>query len=278
MIRWLLRIIGLGALLGIGFIGYGYWLAQQPPTVREASVAVAGWPDGEPPRTILLVTDTHVAGPDMPPERLAAIVDRLNALRPDLIVLTGDYVSDKKLASHRYSVDQAIAPLARLKARLGVVGVLGNHDYWRDPKAFRGAFARHGIPLLENSAMRRGPFVVGGVDDEPTGHHDMEAMEDAMAALGPGPQIVISHSPDIAPLLSLPVAAVLAGHTHCGQISLPFLGPIVTMSHYGTRFACGRIEYNGSPLFVSAGIGTSILPLRIGAAPDVWLIRFGPKP
>jgi len=278
MIRRLLVIAAALAVLGLALLCYAWWLALQPPVVREASIAVPGWPAGEPPRTVLLVTDTHVAGPDMPPSRLAGIVRSLNALKPDLVVLTGDYVSDKAVSTHRYSAEEAIAPLSGLRAPLGVVAVLGNHDYWRDAPAFRQAFARHRLTLLANQAIRRGPFVIGGIDDAPTGHQDIQATERAMAALGSGPRLVISHSPDILPRLKAPASAVLAGHTHCGQIALPFIGPIVTMSRYGRRFACGRIEHEGTTLFVSAGIGTSVVPLRFGVPPDVWLVRFGPAP
>ncbi|MBO9670667.1 MAG: metallophosphoesterase [Sphingobium sp.] len=275
---WAVRLAATLVLILTGLALYAYWEASWDPVVRRADVALAGWPKGEKPVTVLLVSDTHVAGPEMPPERLARIVDGLNALKPDLVVLTGDYVSDKKVATHRYSVGESVAPLGRLRSRLGIVGVLGNHDHWRGAPAFRDAFARHRIALLANEAIRRGPLVIGGVDDEPTGHSDLAATQGAMTALGAGPRILLSHSPDIMPSVRAGVTAVMAGHTHCGQIALPFIGPLVTMSRYGKRFACGHIVNAGTDLFVSAGVGTSILPLRFGAPPDVWLIRFGPKP
>ena len=88
---------------------------------------------------------------------------------------------------------------------------------------------------------------------------------------------MLSHSPDPFPALHGDVTLMLAGHTHCGQIQLPFLGALFTESRYGRRYACGRMEEYGHTLIVSAGLGTSIVPLRLGARPDLWLITLGPE-
>jgi predicted MPP superfamily phosphohydrolase len=95
----------------------------------------------------------------------------------------------------------------------------------------------------------------------------------------PGAPILLSHSPD--PFARLPDDAgdllMLAGHTHCGQARLPFYGAIISVSDYGARFECGLVRENGRTLIVTAGLGTSGLPLRLGAAPDLWLVTVGPK-
>ena len=278
-IRRLTLILAILAAAGLALIGYMYSVALRDPVVRRADVVVGDWPAGEPARTVLLVSDTHVAGPDMPPERLARIVARLNLLHPDLIVLTGDYVSEKSLATRQYSPRAAVAPLAGLRARLGLVAVLGNHDHYTEVLAaeFRRAFAATPITLLYNEAVRRGPFVIGGVDDWGNGRPDLGGVEKAMTALGRGPRLFLSHNPDVAPALRIPTDAVMAGHTHCGQIDLPIFGPVATMSRFGNRFACGNIIDHNRQVFVAAGLGTSLLPLRLGAVPDVWLVRFGPQ-
>ncbi len=98
-----------------------------------------------------------------------------------------------------------------------------------------------------------------------------------MDALPDGPRILVTHSPDIVPGLPQPVAAVFAGHTHCGQIALPLIGALSYASRYGDRFDCGDIDDRGQRLFVGAGLGTSILPLRFGAPPDVWLVTIDAK-
>ncbi|WP_422060577.1 metallophosphoesterase [Sphingopyxis sp.] len=274
--RWK-RWAGLAALLGIVLLGKGYWNATRDPIVREASVAVAGWPAGQRPLKILLLSDTHVAGPDMSPERLARIVGNLNRLTPDLVLIAGDLVSEKRAATHIYTAAEVVAPLAGLKAPLGVVVAPGNHDHWFQRDALRGALEKQGLRVLQNEAVKLGPLIVGGVDDDYSGHDDVPATFAAMDRLGPGVPLLVTHSPDVVPDLPRPVAAVFAGHTHCGQIRFPLVGALSYVSRYGDRFACGDIDDRGQRVFVGAGIGTSLLPLRFNTPPDVWLITLGPK-
>jgi uncharacterized protein len=274
--RWLRWVLVL-AVLAVAIIGKGYWNATRDPIVRLATLTVSDWPAGEPPLKLLLLSDTHVAGPDMPPERLARIVDTLNRLKPDLVLVAGDLISEKGLvATHIYTAEEVTAPLTRFKARLGTVVALGNHDHWYDPRAIEQALQKQGITVLKNSAIMRGPVSIGGVDDDFSGHSDVPATFAALNALPKGPRLILSHSPDIVPELPSPVAAVFAGHTHCGQIVLPLLGPLTYVSRYKARFGCGAIDDIGQRVFVGAGLGTSILPLRYGAPPDVWLVTLMP--
>lgn len=273
--RWR-RWVALLALLGIALIGKGYWNATRDPVVRKATVAVAGWPEGQVPIKVLLLSDTHVAGPDMPPQRLARIVGELNALKPDLVLIAGDLVSEKRTATHIYTAAEIVAPLGKLKAPLGVVVSPGNHDHWFEPDALRGALERQGLRVLQNEAVKLGPLIVGGVDDDYSGHDDVPRTFAAMDRLGTGAPVILSHSPDIVPDLPRPVAAVFAGHTHCGQIRFPLVGAISYVSRYGDRFACGDIRDGTQRVFVGAGLGTSILPLRFNTPPDVWLVTLGP--
>jgi hypothetical protein len=269
------RFLLLVVALILALIGWCYWTAIADPVVREADIALPGWPAGVPPVRALLMSDLHVAGPDMPPERLARIVEQANALRPDIVLIAGDFVSDRSISTRTYSFAEAVAPLAGLRSRLGTVAVLGNHDHWRGAAEARAALQRIGVRVLDNDAAQIGPLAVGGIDDAFTHHEDLGAMLNALRAL-PGPRIVLSHSPDPFPVLPRDVPLVLAGHTHCGQIRLPLIGALSTFSAYGDRYACGLIRENGRTLIVSAGLGTSILPLRLGAVPDMWLIRLGP--
>lgn len=269
---WLVALL----LVGMLTIGKGYWNATRDPLVRTATVWVDGWPDGQPPLTVLLLSDIHVVGPDMPPERLRRLVRQFNALRPDLILIGGDLVSEKRLATHIYTPAEIVAPLADLQSPLGTVVALGNHDHWFDPARLTAELRRHGITVLANQAVQRGPLIVGGVDDDFSGHDDLPKTFTAMKALPDGPRVLITHSPDIFPDLPEPVAVVFAGHTHCGQIALPLIGALSYVSRYGDRFACGDIVDRGQRLFVGAGLGTSILPMRFGAPPDVWLVTLRP--
>lgn len=271
--RWLLLLALAGAVL----LAKGYWNATRDPVVRSTTVTVADWPAGQAPLKILLLSDIHVAGPDMPPERLQRIVGDLNRLKPDLVLIAGDLVSEKRIAAHIYSAAEAVAPLGGLKAPLGVVVVPGNHDHWFRPDALRGELEKRGIRVLQNAAVKLGPLVVGGVDDDYSGHDDVPATLAAMDSLGVGVPLLLTHSPDVVPDLPRPVAAVFAGHTHCGQIRFPFIGALTYVSRYGDRFACGDIDDAGQRVFVGAGLGTSILPLRFNTPPDAWLITLTPE-
>ena len=272
-LRWLLLL----ALIGAALLGKGYWNATRDPQIRTAAVEVADWPAGQPPLKLLFLSDIHVAGPDMPPERLTRLVTQFNGLRPDLILIGGDLVSEKRSATHVYTAAEVVAPLGGLRAPLGVVVAPGNHDHWFEPAALRGQLERLKIRVLQNEAARIGPLVIGGVDDDYSGHADVAATLGAMDRLGPGVPLILTHSPDIVPAVKRPVAAILAGHTHCGQIRFPIIGAITYISRYGDRFGCGDIRDGGQRIFVGAGLGTSILPLRFGTPPDAWLITLGPE-
>ncbi|MES2289402.1 MAG: metallophosphoesterase [Pseudomonadota bacterium] len=270
--RWLLLVI---VVAGLALLGRAYATAVADPVVRRAQIALPGYPAMAQPITTALISDIHVAGPDMPPERLARIVTQLNALKPDMVVIAGDFVSDKRVATRIYSFTEAVAPLAQLRPRMGSFAVLGNHDFWRNEAEARKSLSAVDVHVLDNDAIRAGPITLGGLDDAFTGHDDLTTTLTRMRALG-GPSVLLSHSPDPFPDVPPEVSLMLAGHTHCGQIVLPLVGPVATMSRYGTRYACGVIREYRRTLVVGAGLGTSVLPLRLGAVPDIWLLTLGP--
>lgn len=270
-----MRIIRPLALVFASFavlvVGWGYAEATSTPVVRRAHIALPSLPDGEPPIRAVLISDIHVAAPDMPPSRLARIVAQIDALSPDIVLIAGDLISEKRASTRLYTMADAIAPLAALKPRLGTFAVLGNHDHWYDPAGARFALAKAGVKLLDNNAAVAGPLVVGGLDDDFTGRADLPLTLSRMRALRGAP-ILLSHSPDPFAILPARVALMLAGHTHCGQVAPWPLGPIKTMSRYGRRYACGIVRGGGKTLVVGAGLGTSGVPIRLGAPPDMWLL------
>lgn len=276
--RPVLRRIALAVLAVLALLAAKAWHdTMADPVVRRAEVTLPGLPAGSAPLTLLVMSDMHVAGPDMPPARLARIVAQVNALKPDLVLLTGDLISDRRLATRHYTLAEAVAPLAGLRPRLGTAAVLGNHDHWRNAAVARAELARTGAVVLNNAAARIGPLTIGGIDDDFSHHADVPATVAAMRQLG-APYVAIGHSPDPFPDLPPDVTLMLAGHTHCGQLRLPLLGAPAHMSRYGKRYACGRIDEGGHTLFVTAGLGTSVLPFRFGVKPDVWLVTVRPRP
>ncbi|MBH1991902.1 MAG: metallophosphoesterase [Sphingomonadaceae bacterium] len=275
----LLLLVGmLLALLGLMFLN-----ARSMPIVRRADY-VLPFPADAPrkPVTVALLTDTHLSGPDGSPARMARIVAQINALKPDLILLGGDYIGDDK-GGAIYDAQASIASFAQLRAPLGVVAVLGNHDSLshKNPRAlsepdWHDAFARIGITLLQDQAVRRGPLAIGGTRDIYTRKPDIPGTLAAMRALGGAP-VLLAHGPDVFPLLPDAPSLTLVGHTHCGQVALPFAGVVYVPSKYGTRYACGRYRMGQRRMIVAAGVGTSGLPVRLLAPPDIWLVTIRPS-
>ncbi len=273
MIRKLVIVV---AIIAIGFAAKAWRDTMREPLVQRVSIESRGLPTDAPPITIALLADIHVAGPDMPPSRISEIVAQVNALDPDLIAIAGDLVSEKRTATKVYSASEIVAPLGKLRAKHGVVIVPGNHDHWFDWPGLSAELARYPhITVLINSAAQLGPVAVGGVDDAFTKRDDPEK---TFAALRPltGLKVVLTHSPDVFPQVPVDVPLVLAGHTHCGQIAYPWGGSPATMSEYGDLYACGVVKQHGKTLVTSAGIGTSLIPMRLFTQPEIWVIEIRP--
>ena len=260
--RWR-RWLGGAFVVGLAFLAFMFAEARRMPAMRTATVALPGYPANAKPLRLALLTDTHMAGPDQSPARLARIVEAINAQHPDLVLLGGDYMSEPKLVGRAYGPEAAVAPL-------GVVAVLGNHDHWDAEDTIGPALERLGIIVLQNQAVRRGPLVIGGIDDGYSGHMDAPATIDAARRLG-GPILYLGHEPNA--IVQLPRGAILlTGHTHCGQIALPFIGPIYIPGKHHLHYACGRYDQHGKIVIVSGGVGTSDVPLRFWAPPDWWMV------
>jgi hypothetical protein len=267
--------LAVAVLLGaLAFVGVGYRNATADPIVRRLTLTVPDYPAGAAPVRIALFSDIHIHGPDMPPERLARIVADVNALHADVDIGAGDFVGNSAIGK-AYSIEQSVAPLAGLKARLGVYAVLGNNDVAAGDDAVTAALERNGVRVLSNEAARVGPLSLGGLKGRLYSHSKWrEVRLETYEALRrtPGVQVLIAHRPDEFISAPAPIRLVLAGHTHCGQIVLPLIGPLETGSDFGERFLCGVVRGRSKVLVVTAGLGTSHVPLRIGAPPDIWLI------
>jgi len=246
------------------------------PVIKHLNLTSNALPADTKSVTIALIADIHMAGPDMPPDRVERIIDQVNALNADIIAVAGDLVSEKRSGTKIYSPEEVIRPLGKLAAHDGVVLVPGNHDHWYDWPALTKELAKFPhITVLENESVQIGPLALGGVDDEFTGHDDVASTLIAMEDLS-GPRVILTHSPDIFPDLPNDIELLMAGHTHCGQIGYPWGGSPVNMSQYGEAYACGVVKQNGKTLVTSAGLGTSVLPLRLFTHPEIWLIEIHP--
>ena len=158
--------------------------------------------------------------------------------------------------------------------------MLGNHDWWFDADRVRAALENEGIPVLEDISTEvvigSCRFWLAGVSDYWEGPHDIEA---ALARIPIGaPTILFTHNPDIFPSVPDQVAITIAGHTHGGQVYLPGIGRPIVPSDYGERFAIGHIVEGKRHLFVSPGVGTSIIPVRFLVPPEISTIRLNARP
>ena len=265
-----LALFALGAALG----GKAWHDTTRDPLVRTMTVAVPMMPGPNNPRRIVLLSDLHVAGPDMPPARLARIVRQVNALRPDLVLFAGDFVSDKRTATRHYSTKESVAPLAKLDPQAIKLAVPGNHDQWRNVRALERELSQIRIGTLRNEVANAGGLIVAGIDDNYTDNADLPRIIGELRAIGRG-GVILAHSPDHFPELPRSVGLMLAGHTHCGQIGWPWGGALF-YNVRDRRYGCGIVRENGNTLVISAGLGTSVLPLRLFTQPEIWVIEVEP--
>jgi hypothetical protein len=276
------RKVLAGALAGTAAL-VGYATVIEPRfrlAVTRYDISPPNWPP-DFPLTIAALADLHASEPFMGPERIAQVVAEANALNADLIVLLGDYVT-RGVTAPNYAEH-----LARLRAPLGVHAVLGNHDWWADVDAVRSALATARVPLLENGAVRLvkegRPLWLLGLGDQLArivGERRFQGVDDLPATMAKvrddAPAILLAHEPDIFVDVPARVALTLSGHTHGGQLRAFGWSPI-QISRYGNRFAYGHVVEDKRHLIVSGGLGTTILPARLGVPPEIVLVRLGAR-
>ena len=272
--RFLTRSLLILALLLAALFAWMHHEARADPIVRRATIRLGDWPAGQKPVTVLLVSDIHIGSAAMDAPRLTRIVAQANALKPDLVMLAGDFVFGHDSVAGAHYATELIKPLSALRAPLGVIAIPGNHDYWAGKVSVPRALWQANVTMLVNSATVRGPLAIGGVADVYTLHGDVPATIHALDRL-PGAKLILSHSPDVTMLVPREIKLVLAGHTHCGQIVAPFYGPLSEVAR--ARYRCGIIRDGDRLTIVTAGLGTSGVPLRFGAPPDMWLLTLGPR-
>ncbi|PYQ41359.1 MAG: metallophosphoesterase [Acidobacteria bacterium] len=269
-----LALAATGSLAGAALLAWAVVVEPGRLVVRETRVLSRRWPADRPPLRIAVLTDLHVGSFRNGLERLDEVVARTNAARPDLVVLLGDFVIHGVMFGRFVPPEAAAARLAGLRAPYGIVAVLGNHDWWLDGGRIRRDLEGAGIRVLENDAtpLGEGPrrFWVAGLGDLWTRPVSITRALSGVPAREP--VLLLTHSPDVFPDVPPRVALTLAGHTHGGQVALPILGRPVVPSRYGQRYAQGLVIEDGRALFVSPGIGTSLLPVRFGVPPEISMV------
>jgi hypothetical protein len=258
---------GVAGLAAAPFVlsGYGAAYASKAYEIQELTL-----PFGHSLRVVQL-TDIH-AGVYMTREEIGHYVDQVIAVRPDLLALTGDFISNSMLF-----LPDCLEEIARVRAPYGTFATLGNHERWYGRLSeLQKTFRRYGVQLLVNTHQviqtQQGAFAVAGIDDLRTGHPDLEtAVYGLNAAI---PTLLLSHRPEIFPQAAAAgIPLTLAGHWHGGQIKLRLPGVAISLAHLRTSYPEGLYRINASRLYVSRGIGTTFTPVRLNAPPEVTLFH-----
>jgi predicted MPP superfamily phosphohydrolase len=269
-------LIVAGALL-LGCLILVVWAFVIEPdslVVNEVSLKLPRWPPAFAGLKVAVVADLHVGSPHVDVFKLQQVVATINSQNPDLILIAGDFVIQDVIGGHFVEPEVIADKLKDLHARLGVFAVLGNHDWWYNGDRVMRALDQVGIRVLENGVARieqdgQSLWLVG-LADLWTRRPDIKGTIQKVS--DDGPVIVLTHNPDIFPEIPPRVILTIAGHTHGGQVNLPLFGRRIVPSNYGERYAIGHIEEAGHHLFVTPGIGTSIIPVRFRVPPEISVL------
>jgi uncharacterized protein len=253
------------------------WIEPLRLVVREDTLRLPAWPTALDGLRAGLMADLHGGVPHMGTDGIARAVRRLNAARPDIVLLLGDYIDASTLWGGRLTPEAIAAELAHLQAPLGVYAVLGNHDWRAAPDRMWTALTTAGITVLENRAVPvdspRGRLWVAGLADmrnrRPSPRAALRHVPDDPAQ----PVLMLSHDPDMHPYVPARVALTVSGHTHYGQLAVPGLRRFAIPSYYGERYARRHHDANGRRLYVTSGVGTSGMPVRLLAPPEVVVLE-----
>jgi predicted MPP superfamily phosphohydrolase len=236
--------------------------------VRERDLDIERWPfDG---LRVALVADLHTGAPGVDADTVGRVVAAVNGANPDLVALLGDYVDTDVRGARRVPPPIVADRLRALRAP--AFAVLGNHDWIHEGSRMEDALRGAGLCVLENAAheVRPGLWVAGVSDPstrEPRFDDALDEVPDGAAT------ILLAHDPDLFPRVPRRVALTLSGHTHGGQVGIPFLRRFWTPTTHGERYVQGHVEEDGRHLYVSRGIGFSRFPLRLWSPSEIVVLR-----
>jgi predicted MPP superfamily phosphohydrolase len=277
--RRLRVVVGLFLLAVLLCEIWGFLIEPNRLVVNQQTIQINNWPNDLKGLRIAVIGDIHAGAPFIDDLKLRLLVERTNQQQPDLVVLLGDFMSQDTWHGHRVAPEIIANHLKYLQAPLGVYAVLGNHDWWDNGDEVRRALERAGIRVLENEVSeikrKEGSLWLAGLSDIWT---RPQKVDETLAKIPSGSQIIaLTHNPDVFQQLPKSVALMFAAHTHGGQVKFPFLGTPVVPSRFGQRYSAGHVFENDHHLFVTTGIGTSILPVRFRVPPEIAVLTIESK-
>jgi predicted MPP superfamily phosphohydrolase len=267
-------------IISASILGLVLWSLVIEPSrlvIHSETLQIRIWQTEHNGIKIALLTDLHVGSPHTGLDKIKKVVELTNTEKPDLIVITGDFMIQGVIGGKFVEPEPIAEVLRDLHAPLGVVSVLGNHDWWYDGVRITNALRSAGIIVLENQSVKIDfngkPFWIAGIADKWT--RSPNIIGTLRNIPDDDPVILITHNPDIFPGVPSRVSLTIAGHTHGGQVAIPFLGRPVVPSIYKDKYAAGHIIEDGRHLFVGTGIGTSIYPVRFRVPPEIVILTLG---
>ncbi len=278
----------------------GYAFGIEPALrlqVTPYELTPPGWP-ADLHLKIAVIADIHACEPYMPVSRIRNICELANSFQPDLTVILGDFAGGHNFVTAPVYPEQWAEPVSGLKAPLGVYAILGNHDWWHgalpkfradDAESVRRALFHARVKLLENDAVRLNkdgkPFWLLGLGDQIAyrvrrgQYNGADDLEGTMKLVkDDAPALLLAHEPYVFDRVPNRVALTLCGHTHGGQVNLPFIGAPFAQSRFGKNHIYGHIVETGRHMIISAGLGTSIAPVRFGRPPELVMLTLGSAP
>lgn len=273
----------LGIAAGAGAAGLGVnsvLIAPNRPRVVRVGIHLRRWPERLSGLTIALLSDFHY-DPYFSIHPIQASIDIVNALRPQLVLLTGDFVSVPfwgDPAKGAADAEPCAAILKNLKASHGVWAVMGNHDAFTDPDRVTASLQAQGIRVLANQSTPieadGARFWLGGVDDVLGKTADVDA---TLQNVPPGePTVLMVHEPDYADRVARhAVDLQLSGHSHGGQVRLPLLPPLY-LPDLGRKYVWGLYKVGGLTLYTNPGLGTVGVPARLNCPPEITFLTIYP--
>jgi uncharacterized protein len=264
--------VAAGAGLSVaGLAAWAGWVEPRRLVVREFELELPHWPARLSGLRAGVMSDLHSGVPHVGLDKIRRAVDTLNAQAPDIHLLLGDYLDASQFFRRDLAPERVADELARLRSRLGTVAVIGNHDWRNSGDRMWRALEAVGITVLEDRAVETAEgFWVAGLAD--LRHRRPDIGKALQAVPRDAPALMLSHDPDMFPGVPNRVALTLSGHTHGGQVAIPLIRRPLLPSYYGERYANGHIVEHGRHLFVTSGVGTSGLPIRLLRPPEVVIV------